>query len=132
MIEKLIESGPGTVLSLAGIVCGAVVMLVAVVCHYSSETRRHAADVQLKRDLLAKGLGAADIERILWASSVNPPRSDRPRVPETLSDNEHALVEKMLDDGWEMDDIERLVRALRAGQAARPAEGYVRAAEMAQ
>ena len=58
---------------------------------------------------------AADIERVLWASSGGSPANAETK--ETITDNEYALVEKMLDDGRPVEEIERLILAFKGNRS---------------
>lgn len=124
MIEKLIETSPGTLVALTAIVCGTTFLVVCVVSITWYHLRVHARDVDLKRELLGKGMSAPEVERVVWVSSVNAPKGEALPEAETLSANERELIEKMLDEGWQMEDIERLVRALKSAATHRPGAGY--------
>ena len=93
----------------------AVVFTVWLIAHYVTSCRRQEIEAALKQDMLNRGLAAADIERVMLASSAReePVAS---QAKETVSDNEYYLVEKMLDDGHSMEDIERIIRAFKEGK----------------
>ena len=68
----------GLIVSLMGIVCASIVVITAFVAPKWQQVRRVEAEMKLKRDLIASGYSADDIERILRASSGAPTR----RAPE--------------------------------------------------
>jgi hypothetical protein len=115
MFESLVENNAALLIPLLSIAGAAVVFLVWILAHYWANVRRLEADATLKREMLARGLGAADIERILLASSGGITDSP-PAEKETISDNEYYLVEKMLDAEYPVEEIERLVRAFKSGE----------------
>lgn len=67
-------------------------------------------EAKLKQDMLHRGFSPAQIERVLRASS----RSAEPLAAAmaTPIDNEFALAKKLLDDGYPLEDIERLLKTL--------------------
>ena len=124
MLERLVESNPWLLLCLLGVVCLTLFLLTVIVRGFSNSSRKQTAELQLKQDMVAKGLPATDIERVLWVSSTNAPLRDGPLARENLSDNEYSLVEKMLDDGRDINDIERVVRAIKGAPASAPARSF--------
>jgi hypothetical protein len=86
-----------------------------IVAHYWARVRRLEVEANLKRDMLARGMSAADIERVLLASADADPE-ERPAEKETICDNEYYLVEKMLEEERPVEEIERLVRAFKSGE----------------
>jgi hypothetical protein len=87
-----------------------LIFTVWIIAHYWKRVRQLDVETALKQDLINRGMAIADIERVLWASSGGPPASN---PAEVISDNEYYLVEKMLDDGRPVEEIERLVRAFK-------------------
>ncbi len=122
MLERLVETAPGVLLSLAGIFCGTLFLLTWVTWHYWHYSRLHARETEFKRDMLARGLGTGDIERILWVSHENAPYCEDKQAPETLSKKEYTLLKKLIDNGSEPEQLERLVRALKHGSAQSPTQ----------
>jgi hypothetical protein len=116
MLEILVERQPALLIPLLSIVGAALVCLVWIVAHYWASARRLEVDANLKRDMLNRGLGAADIERVLLASSSSSPE-ERPAAKDPITDNEYYLVEKMLDEEYPVEEIERLVRAFKSGES---------------
>jgi hypothetical protein len=115
MLEALVDKQPALLIPILAILGASVVSLVWVVAHYWAKGRRMELETALKKDMLNRGLGAADIERILLASS-DTDADERPAEKETITDNEYYLVEKMLDEEYPVEEIERLVRAFKSGE----------------
>lgn len=99
--------------------CGTLVAVIAIVVHNWRRVRQTELDASLKQDMLNRGLSVDDIERVLRASSVPP--DQHPAKPETISDNEYALVEKLVDEGKSADEIARIIVALKGPPEPRPA-----------
>ena len=117
MIEKLIETNSWLLLPLFTVLCGALIILTWVVAHYFYYTRQAALEARLKHDMLERGMSVEQIERVLWVSGENqPPSATVPEPDDPVSNNQVALVERMLDDERDLGDIERLLRALRPGE----------------
>jgi hypothetical protein len=117
MLDVLAEKHAELLIPLVALVAAGVVFLVWIVAHYWASTRRLEVEANLKRDMLNRGLSAADIERVLLASA-NQDR-EPPAEKETISDNEYYLVEKMLDAEYPVEQIEKLVRAFKSGDKVR-------------
>jgi hypothetical protein len=114
MFEVLFSRDPALFIPVLAIAAAGVVFVVWIAVHYWRSAKRLETDTALKQDMLARGLSAADIERVLWASSAGPHQPGPP--PEAITDNEYYLVEKMLDDGRPMEEIERVIRAFRGDE----------------
>jgi hypothetical protein len=113
MIETLFSRQPALLIPILAVLGSAVVFTVWIIAHYWGRARQLEMEAALKQDMLNRGLSAADIERVLFASSR---RDEAPPEPtETISDNEYYLVEKMLEEGHSVEEIERLVRAFKDG-----------------
>ena len=115
MIETFVTNNPALVIPCLAVVCATVFFIVWVIAHYWRQMRKLDVESALKQDMLNRGLAPADIERVLLAS-VDPPQEEANEAKETISDNEYYLVEKMLDEGRSVEDIERLVRAFKEGK----------------
>jgi hypothetical protein len=111
MFEVLFSRQPGLFIPVLAIFLTGVVFVVWIIVHHWKGAKQLELDAALKQDMLNRGMSAADIERVLWASSSGPHEPTRP--PEPVTDNEYYLVEKMLDDGRPMEEIERVIRAFR-------------------
>jgi hypothetical protein len=103
---------PNLVVPTVSVLCGSVVAVVWILCYYWSASRQAQLEVDLKRDMLTREMSAEDIERVLRASSDSSPEEE-PGAPDPISDNQYALVEKMIDEGKSTEDIERLIRAFK-------------------
>jgi hypothetical protein len=108
MIENLLTAAPWLPVPLLAILGATIVAMVGILAGCRTSARRLELELQLKRDMLGRGMSAVDIERVIRAS-VNS--AEEPAEPPL--DNEAALIKRMLDDGHEVEDIERLVRAMR-------------------
>jgi hypothetical protein len=114
MFENLAAVNPGALIALVAILSGALIALVAVLAGNWAGVRRAEVEASLKQDMLNRGLSAADIERILRASSQSP---EPPPQTDPISDNEYYIVEKMLDEEKSVEDIERIIRAFKGPSA---------------
>jgi hypothetical protein len=115
MFETLFQREPALFIPVVALVGATIVFTVWLVAHYLNSARRQEIEAALKQDMLNRGMAAADIERVMLASSAReePVASQK---AETVSDNEYYLVEKMLDDGHSIEDVERIVRAFKEGK----------------
>jgi hypothetical protein len=114
MFETLATINPGALIALVAILSGALIAIIAVLAGNWAGVRRTEVDAALKQDMLNRGFSAADIERVLRASSTAqepPPQTD------PISDNEYYVVEKMLDEEKSVEDIERVIRAFKGPSA---------------
>jgi hypothetical protein len=114
MAEILFSRNPGLFIPVLAIAAAGVVFVVWIVVHHWSSAKQLDVDAALKQDMLNRGMSAADVERVLWASSSGP--HGEPSPQETITDNEYYLVEKMLDDGHGIEEIERVIRAFRGDE----------------
>jgi hypothetical protein len=117
MFETIFEKQPSLIVPVVALIGGTIVFTVWIIAHYWKRGRQLDIEASLKQDMLNRGLAAADIERILWASSDGPPEEVQPQTQETITDNEYYLVEKMIDEGRSVEEIERLVRAFKGDAA---------------
>lgn len=110
MLDTLVDKYPALLIPILAILCVTLVFVVWIVCHNWRKSKQFELEAALKRDMLARELSAADVERVLLASSD---RSEPASA--AVSDNEYALVEKMLDEKYPVEEIERLVKAFKEG-----------------
>jgi len=113
MIETLFARNPSLLIPIVALTGAAIVFTVWIVSHYWHAVRRQEAETALKQDMLNRGFAAAEIERVLVSSSAKPEATPERQV---VSDNEYYLVEKMLDDGHSIEDVERLIRAFKGNK----------------
>jgi hypothetical protein len=113
MFDALLDKHPGMFIPVLAIVCTTVVFVVWIVVHNWRKARQLEVEAALKKDMLARQFTAADVERVLLATADRP--EPVPDTKEAVSDNEYALVEKMLEEKYPVEEIERLVRAFRSG-----------------
>src|SRR5262249_17917293 len=115
MLETLVERSPALLIPLLAIGGTTLIFVVWIVGHYWCKSKRMEIESALKKDMLARQFTPADVERVLLAAAANPP--ERPSSgKETISDNEYYLVEKMLEEEYPAEEIERVVRAFKAGE----------------
>lgn len=111
MFDLLIEKNPALIIPVIALSGAAVVFAIWIVAHYWHGIRRQELESAMKQDMLNRGFGADEIQRVLGASA-SPVEVAVP-AKETISDNEYYLVEKMLEEGHAIEDIEKLVRAFK-------------------
>jgi hypothetical protein len=115
MFETLFGKNPALLIPIVALLGATVVFTVWIIAHYWHGIRRQELEASLKQDMLNRGFGAEEIERVLVSTSA---RQEAPESPETVTDNEYYLVEKMLEEGHTIEDIERLVRAFKQAKDA--------------
>jgi hypothetical protein len=115
MFETLFQREPALFIPVVAIVGSAVVFTVWLIAHYYNSSRRQEIEAALKQDMLNRGMSSADIERVMLASGARDSTLEM-QAKETISDNEYYLVEKMLDDGHAIEDVERVIRAFKEGK----------------
>jgi hypothetical protein len=113
MFEAIFEKQPSLIVPALSLAGGTIVFTVWILAHYWKRVQQIHVESSLKQDMLNRGLSAGDIERVLWASSDGPPEATAPQTQEVITDNEYYLVEKMIDEGKTVEDIERIVRAFK-------------------
>jgi hypothetical protein len=109
---------PGDKMGVVALIGGVVVALAGIVMYQWRCMYVASLDSSLKEQMLAKGLAAADIERILMAGR-HPPilaaqmaaQTARQRVDDTPQDVP-ALVKFLAENAVSGEDIERLLRAV--------------------
>jgi hypothetical protein len=113
MFETIFEKQPSLIVPVL-FLCGAtIVFTVWIIAAHWKRARQMEVEGSLKQDMLNRGLTVADIERVLWASSDGPQDEATDDAQKTITDNEYYLVEKMLDEGRSVEEIERLIRAFK-------------------
>ena len=118
MIERLLETAPWMLVPLAAIISGAVIVIVWIISHYTYYARQAAVESRLKHDMLERGMSVDEIERVLWVSGENMPVSQTPPEPaDPISENQLALIERLLDEERDLGEIERLMRSLRGSDS---------------
>jgi hypothetical protein len=89
---------------------------VAMVLNHRQQVRRHEQENELKRDLVAKGASAEEIERIIRATAgeagPKPPDPAETRRPTGAGSGRARLVQVLCEHGMEGDDVERVLRAV--------------------
>src|SRR5262245_58987632 len=96
MLETLFAQHPEYLIPIIALLGATIVFTVWIVSHYWQGARRQELEASLKQDMLNRGFAAAEIERVLTASSA---KAEVTPEKETISDNEYYLIEKMLDEG---------------------------------
>ena len=114
MTESAFSQQPALLIPIILFADVTVVFVVWIIASTWKRVRQLNIEASLKQDMLTRGLSAADIERVMGASSAGTPA---PEAKEVVTDNEYYLVEKMLDDGRPVEEIERLVRAFKGNGA---------------
>ena len=122
MFETLFAKNPGLIVPVVIFLGATIVFTIWIIAHYWHGLRRQELEAGLKQDMLNRGFGAEEIERVLVSTSAK--EVVEPEKPEKISDNEYYLIEKMLDEGHAIEDVERLMRALKEGKGA-PDDGRV-------
>jgi hypothetical protein len=113
MFELLFRDHPALFIPCLAIGAVGIVFATWLVMHYTSLTRRREVESALKQDMINRGFTPVDIERVLQATSEREPAPLPPGPPEVISANEYAIIEKMLDEGHTVDEIERVIRAIK-------------------
>ncbi len=117
MFDAIFEKQPSLIVPALSLIGSTIVFTVWILAHYWKHTRQIDVESSLKQDMLNRGLTAADIERVLWASSDGPPQRPAPDTQEVITDNEYYLVEKMIEEGKSAEEIERLIRAFKGDRS---------------
>jgi hypothetical protein len=114
-MESLFLRHPWLLLTGLSVVSVAVVSVVAIVASAWRSIRKTDLEVALKQDMLNRGLSAADIERVLQASSTpSPPERPAWEKGDPISDNEYYLVEKLVEEGKSAEEIAHILQAIKS------------------
>jgi hypothetical protein len=105
----------------------AVVTLVVMVAYFWSKVRRAEADAVLKQEMIQRGMGADEIERVLRASSA-PPEPPAPARDNTPT----GLAEVLTDQSYEGDDIAAVLKAVGERGAPLTPEEFAVVCKMAE
>lgn len=118
MIERLLETAPWMLVPLTAIISAAMIVLIWIISHYTYYARQTSVESRLKHDMLERGMSVEEIERVLWVSGENMPVSQTPpEKADPISENQLALIERLLDEERDLGEIERLMRALRGNES---------------
>jgi hypothetical protein len=115
MFQELLSKLAGDEVVVLTLVVGALLLAaVAIVAHHWRQVRVAELQAALKRQMIERGISAADIDKVLQA----------PNPPEETEDTEEAasftgnpaedktrLVSLLLDNSYEAEQIERILRA---------------------
>jgi hypothetical protein len=115
MLQELLSKLAGDeVVVLALVVGGLLLAAIAVVAHHWRHVRVAELQLALKRQMLERGMSAADIEKVLHASAASHPAEPGGEVCFTgnPAEDKTKLVSILLDNGYEAEDIERILRAV--------------------
>jgi hypothetical protein len=102
---------------LALLVLGLIALgFVAMLLNHRQQVRRHEQENELKRDLVAKGASAEEIERIVRATAgeAKPklPDAAETRRPTGAGSSRARLVQVLCEHEMEAGDVERVLRAV--------------------
>lgn len=109
MFEVLFSRQPALFIPVLALTGTTLVAIVWILSHYMWVIRRQELDSALKRDMLNRGYAAEEIERVLHSSSEQVDKGN----PESLTDKEYALIERMVEAGHSAEEIEGLIRSLK-------------------
>lgn len=112
MFDTLLNQYPALLIPILAILCVTLIFVSWILSHNWRKVKQLDAETALKKDMLLREFSAADVERVLMASAGS---AQGPEEKEAISDNEYYLVEKMLDEKYPVEEIERLVRAFKEG-----------------
>jgi hypothetical protein len=98
MSELLGKFEAGELITLAAVVGGALVAIIAFVSHQWGKVRVAEMDTALKQQMLEKGMSAAEIEQVM-------------KVTKAPTETKVGLAQMMIEHGYEGEDIERVVKA---------------------
>jgi hypothetical protein len=115
MLETLVEREPALLIPIVALLGATLVFTVWIIAHSWCKSKQIESELALKKDMLAREFAPADIERVLLASA-NAAREEASAGKEAISDNEYYLVEKMLNEEYPVEEIERLVKAFKSGE----------------
>lgn len=110
MYDEIFLRAPWLLIPLLALVGVALTGITWIVSAYWRSVQVMDIEAKLKQDMLHRGFSPAQIERVLRASarSTDP----GPAAASMPINNEFALAKKLLDDGYPLEDIERLLRTL--------------------
>lgn len=103
---------PALVVPVVAILCGTMIAVCAILAFHRRLVRRTELEMALKKNMLERGFSAQQIEQVIRASAYEA--AEQPGKAETVSDNEYYLVEKLIDEGKSIDDVERVLKACKA------------------
>jgi hypothetical protein len=88
----------------------------AMLLNHRQQVRRQEQETELKRDLIAKGVSADEIERIVKATAgaakAIVPEAAELRRPKGAGADRARLVQLLCEQGMAAADVERVLRAL--------------------
>ena len=118
MLELLNKFDAGQLIGLVGVIGGLLVAALAVVITQWRRVRLAEMETGLKQQMLEKGMSPAEIGQVMNASRERAAAGSVVSTGNEAADKA-ALVQRMVDEGYEGEDIERV---LKAYQPTKPAE----------
>jgi len=98
------------------VLCLIALGFVAMMLNHRQQVRRHEQENELKRDLVAKGVSADEIERIIKATAGEmTPKYAQPaetRRPKGAGGDRAHLVQLLCEHGMQGGDVERVLHAV--------------------
>ncbi len=113
MFESIAMREPALLIPIFAVIGGPLVFIVWIIAHYTAQVRRLDQEMTLKKDMLNRGMSVPEIERVVTATAS--PATDEAK--ETVSESEYVLIQKMLEQKYSGEEVERMVRALRGGES---------------
>jgi len=109
MGEILANFSPGQIIGLVAVTGGILLAAVSVMATQWRRVRIAELETALKQQMLEKGMSPAEIEKVVNAS----PGAEGGLVVSTGNENADraVLVQRMVDEGYEGEDIERVLKA---------------------
>jgi hypothetical protein len=104
----LAKFNAGEMIGLVAVAVGPLIAMVAIVAGQWRRVRIAEMEAALKQQMLDKGMSAAEIEKVMIASS-----SGVGSISSTGNNalDRAALAQRMVDNGYEGADIERVLKA---------------------
>src|SRR5712691_11777307 len=102
MFEFLNRLNGGELIGLTAVIMGPMIAIVAVIATQWGRVRVAEMEGCLKQQMLEKGMSPAEIEQVLKASKVGGATGN-------AALDKAALVQMMVEHGYEGEDIERVV-----------------------
>jgi hypothetical protein len=125
MSEFLAKFSGGELIGFVAVVGGLLVAVISVVATQWRKVRVTEMEATLKQQMLDKGMTAAEIEQVMRAGHKS---DDATCSTGDAALDRTALAKRMIDNGYEGEDIERVLKAYQPGAKQNLEKSFVKQA----
>jgi hypothetical protein len=110
-MDMLSKLEGGEIIAAISVLGGLLIAITAIIAAHWRGVRHAEMETNLKQQMLARGMSAAEIEQVLKASSTSGKYQDPPIFTGNVGTDKATLVKLMSDNGMDGQDIARVLQA---------------------